>query len=104
MALNEDQVGKVRLLLASSGWNDVMAPAIAKRAQEALKLLVLHPAERRGTDKELSDDILRVRVQEAEWMLGAWLNEVKVFEQNRRLEELERQENGANPQSLAANP
>lgn len=104
MALNEEQIQKVRLMIAGSGWNDVVRPVLAKRAQDALKALVLHPGERGGEYKNITDDQLRVRIQEAEWMLTCWTNEIAVFEHNRRLEELERQQNGANPQDLAANP
>lgn len=102
--LNEEQVGKVRLLMASSGWNDVVRPAILKRAQEALKALALYPGERSGEYKTLEDNNLRARIQECEWLLTSLHNEVATFDSNRRLEELDSQQNGANPQPLAANP
>lgn len=95
MALNEEQVGKVQLLLASSGWNEVMRPLIAQRGRHALDALVLSPAERKGEFKDVPDDVLRARIQECEWMLAAWGNEVAVFNHNRRLEELE--VNGGEP-------
>lgn len=104
MALNEDQINKIRLLVASSGWNDVMKPAIAKRAHEALKALVLSPAERRGEYQGVQDEDIRARIRECEWMLVVWSNELTAYDQNRRLDELERQQDGANPQNLAANP
>ena len=104
MALASEQVDKIRLLLASSGWNDVMKPVIAKRAHDALKALVLHPAERKGEYEGIDDNTIRVKIQECEWMLSAWTNELLVYDHNRRLDELERQQDGANPQSLAANP
>jgi hypothetical protein len=104
MALNEEQVGQIRLLLASSGWNDVMRPVIAKRAHDAIKALVLHPAERTGEYKGIDDNTIRVKVRECEWLLTAWANEVMAYDNNQRLDELDRQQNGANPQSLAANP
>ena len=102
--LNEEQVQKVKLMISGSGWNDVLRPVIAKRAQDAIRSLVIPPEQRSGEHKGLSDDALRAKLQEAEWMLVAWDQEVKVFEHNRRLEELERQQDGANPQNLAANP
>jgi hypothetical protein len=104
MALDEEQVGKIRLLMASSGWNDVMRPVIAKRAHEALKALVLHPAERAGEYKGLDDGVIRAKIKECEWMLTAWANEIVVHDHNRQLDELERQQDGANPQNLSANP
>jgi|SRR3972149_12189854 len=105
MALNEEQIGKVRMILASSGWNDVMQPVLAKRAQDALKALVLHPSERMGEYKGVGDDTIRVKIQECEFMLTAWRNEVAMFDHNRRVDELARQSDGANPQSAdTANP
>ena len=88
MAINDEQYGKLKLLLASSGWNDVMRPAIQKRGSDAVRSLVLSPAERKGDVEGVTDDVLRARIQEWEWMLAAWANEVTVFEHNRRLEEL----------------
>ena len=88
MAINEDQYGKIKLLLASSGWNDVMRPAIQKRGNDSLRALVLSPAERKG-EEGVTDDVLRARIQECEWMLAAWANEVTIFEHNRRVEELD---------------
>ena len=87
--ISPEQYDKVKILLASSGWNDVMRPAIAKRGQDAVRLLVLHPSERKGDDSKLTEDALRARIQECEWMLAVWSNEVVAFEQNRRLEELD---------------
>lgn len=95
MALNEEQVGKTRQFLASSFWNDVMKPVIANRAHEAIKALVLHPSERKGEYAGVDDNAIRARIRESEWMLGAWPNEVSVYEHNRRLEELDSQTNGA---------
>jgi len=101
VALNEEQVSKIRLLLASSGWTDVVKPALANRANAAIKALVLTPAEREGEYKNLDDSALRARIREAEWMLTAFPNEVVVFDHNRRLDELQ----GQNPESpTTANP
>ena len=93
MALNEDQVQKVRLLLQSSGWNDVVKPAIAQRANAAIKNLILTPAERTGEFKEMDDSAIRAQIREAEWLLAVFVNEVAVFDHNRRLDELQRQDN-----------
>jgi hypothetical protein len=104
MALSSEQVEKVRLLMASSGWNDVIKPVIAKRAHDALKALILSPAERSGEYQDTSDDIIRARIKEDEFLLTVWTNEIVAHDQNRMLDEIERQQNGANPQNLAANP
>jgi hypothetical protein len=100
MALNEDQVGKIRGLLQSSAWNDVMKPAIAQRANAAIKALILTPAERSGEYKDMDDAAIRAQIREAEWLLAVFVNEVAVFDHNRRVEELQRQddpETTANP-------
>lgn len=98
MALDAEQIGKVRLLLMSSGWNDVLKPVIANRAHGAIKALVLHPSERKGEYEGVDDTALRAKVQECEWMLSVWSNEIAVHEHNRRIEELDRQDNGGEPQ------
>jgi hypothetical protein len=100
MALNEDQIGKIRGLLQSSAWNDVMKPAIAQRANAAIKALILTPAERSGEYKDMDDAAIRAQIREAEWLLAVFVNEVAVFDHNRRVEELQRQddpETTANP-------
>ena len=104
MALNSEQVEQIRLTMATLGWSNVMRPAIAKRAQDALKALVLHPAERKGEYQGVDDNTIREKIKECEWMLTAWTNEIRFHDHNRQLDELERQGNGANPRDLAANP
>jgi hypothetical protein len=102
VALNEEQIGKVRFLLMSSGWNEVVKPAVAKRANTAIKALILSPAERSGEFKEMDDSAIRAQIREAEWMLTAFDNEIAVFDHNRRLDELQRQQNPEAPST--ANP
>lgn len=96
--LSEEEIGKLRLTLVTGGWNDVIKPRIQKRAHDAIKALVLTPPERTGEYKNLSDDAIRSRITECEFMLAVWNNEIVVFEGNRRRDELERQNDGANPQ------
>lgn len=96
MALTEDQIQIVRQGLASSFWNEVMRPVIANRANTALRALTLFPSERKGDWAGMSDDQIRAVVKECEWMLTAWTNEIAVYEHNRRLEELDAEQNGAN--------
>lgn len=95
MALNETQVQKVRQVLASSGWNEVMKPALIKRGQQAVKALCLSRTERtsqfKGGDFDTDDEILRAIIRDCEWMVVVWENEVSVAEYNRRRDELDRQ-------------
>ena len=90
MALSGEQVEKVRLTLQTSGWNDVMQPLYAARSREAIKALCLTPGERAGPFKDLDDNALRGIIRECEWMLNVWANEIKVFEHNQRIDEMER--------------
>lgn len=102
--LNGEQIDKVRLVLASSGWNEVMKPALVNRGNQALKALVLAREERtanfKGTDLDTADDILRAIIRDCEWMVGAWHNEIATFDHNRRRDELDRQDEDG----IAANP
>ena len=91
MALNEEQIDKLKHLLSSSGWNDVLKPAIAKRGKDAINALCLSPAERKGEYEGVDDAVLRARIQECEWLLAGPVNEVAAFNHNRQLDELERQ-------------
>lgn len=93
--LGEEDIQKVRLVLASDGWNHVMKPALHRRGTQALKALALTRPERavqmKGSDFDTDDDVLRAMIRESEWMLSAWDNEVLVFEHNRKRDELARQ-------------
>jgi hypothetical protein len=93
VALNEEQIAKIRLMLQSSAWNDVMKPAIATRANAAIKALILTPAERTGEFKDMDDSAIRAQIREAEWLLTAFVNEIAVFDHNRRVDELHGQNN-----------
>lgn len=91
--IDEQQAQKVRLVLTSSGWNDVIAPAIRARGQEALRSLRLSPLAREkhyGPDSPFrtSDEALRVMIDDCEWMAVAFLNELIVHDVNRQREEL----------------
>ena len=94
MALNDEQVQKVRQTLYTAGWNDVMKPALENRGRQALKALVLSRTERvaafKGTDFDTDDDVLRAVIRDVEWMTCVWDNEVKVSEYNRQRDELDR--------------
>lgn len=93
MALTDDQIQKIRLLISSSGWNDVMKPVLANRANAALKALVLTQSERAtdgGEFKAWDDESLRAAIREIEWMLVVWTNMISVHEHNRVRDELDR--------------
>jgi hypothetical protein len=87
--LDEQQVAKLRLVLQTAGWNDVIRPLVLARGHEALKAIVVSPPERRGPMATVSDEDLRARIREAEWMVGIWPNLIAEYEHNSRLDELD---------------
>ena len=103
--IDDKQAQELRLTLFSSGWTNVMQPALRNRLMQATKALVLTRTERtgsfKGTDFDTDDDVLRAFIRDCEWLLVAFENELKVWERNRQLDELERQSTdpsaGANP-------
>lgn len=95
--MNEDQIQKVIEVLNASGWREVMQPAYANRAKGALSALALSPDERKESRtewKDMDDPQLRAIIRECEWMLGVWQNQVVVYHENRRRDELAREQNG----------
>jgi len=108
--LNDEQIEKVRLVLMTAGWNEVMRPALLERGRHAMKALALTPNERdkeyKGSDYNSDDDVLRAMIRDCEWMVVVWENEINVFNLNRRREELVAQQNGAEraPAPIAENP
>lgn len=102
--LTQEQAEKLRLLLFSGGWNEVMRPAIENRLRSHVKKLTLWPSERKAEDQD--DTKLRAQAEELQWMLSAFENELKVEEYNRQVDELHRQTNGiaAVGSELPANP
>ena len=90
--LNGDQIGSLRQMLQLQGWTQVAKPVLASRARAALEALVLDPSERKGEYERVSDATLRARIQECEFLLTVFENEVKVFDMNQRrdLEQIQR--------------
>lgn len=87
--LDNDACDKLKLTMMTAGWNEVILPLLANRANAAIKALVLLPTEREGEFKGVGDDVIRARIREIEWMMTAWKNEVAVNAHNRRLDELD---------------
>jgi hypothetical protein len=103
MALDDEAIRKLRVTMATSGWNDVMRPAIENRGRQAIKALTLGRSERAkeyaGQEFDAEDDLLRAIIRDCTWMTNVWQNEIAVADHNRRLDELDRQaQAAANPQ------
>lgn len=93
MSLEPEDVDKLKLLLASSGWREVMKPSLRKYAADQIKALRLNPAERieaGGQFKNNTDAELRAGIATVEWWIAAFENKVKVDQMNRARDELER--------------
>ena len=105
MALSEEDVLKVKQMMQSSGWREVVIPALRRRGAEWMKESVRLPSERGKPYTDLDDAIagphIRGRIAELEYLLVSFQNELMVYEHNRSLDELDRS-NGQVPN--AANP
>ena len=99
MALNSEQIEKVRGLLQSSGWREVVKPVLDQRALNIQKIFRLLPSERSEPYKNQDDmtvmNLLRGRLEEIEWFAAAFANEVSVYDMNQRQDETQRQANPA---------
>ena len=104
MALNDEQVQKVRQVLVTGGWREVMRPAIENRGRQAVRALTLSPTERaaefKGSDFDTEDNVLRAIIRDCTWLAMCWDNEILVHDHNRQADELDRQ----NQETTAANP
>ena len=110
--LNAEQIEKLKLALASSGWRDVIQPMLANDGHELVKESLRLPSQRRPPYKDMDDTLatahIRGRIAQIESVLEYFENEIRAFDHNRRLEELERQaaaaEASPGPSPAAANP
>ena len=96
--MNEEQIQAVIATVRSSGWGQIMQPAYANRAKQALAALTVAPSEREksgGEFKHLDDANLRAIIRECEWMLTVWENVINSYHQNRVRDELSGRQNGA---------
>ncbi len=99
MELTDGQASNLKILLLSNGWREIVLPTVLNRGREALKALCLNPDERRekgGDFRNKNDDQLRQIVEESERLATVWDNQVKVYDFNRRQDELQRQQGNGN--------
>lgn len=92
--LNEEQIEKLRGTLSTPGWRDVIFPALEARRQLQAKMAVTLPHNRPEPYRALSDqtvlDIVRGELSAIEWTQLQFVNEVRVYDENRRRDELAR--------------
>jgi hypothetical protein len=82
--LNSDDIEKLRNLLRSSAWNEVMKPALQAR-REVMANQLIYPARR--SEGGANDDELRGRIAEDDWVLTRFEQAVGEFDHNRQLDE-----------------
>ena len=82
--LNSDDIEKLRSLLRTSAWNDIVKAAVQARRDVMVDQLIF--PSRRG-DKPLSDDELRGRIAEDDWLMLRFEQAVQEFDHNQRIEE-----------------
>lgn len=106
--LAADQIEKLKMVMYSVGWKEVMKPVIEGRHKTVKDLSFLLPSERPAPYKDLDDHtataVLRGEAKALEWVLNAFQNEVAVYDFESRREELARQANGGEPAPTPANP
>ena len=100
--ITDQQAEWLTQTLYTNGWTQVIKPSIAQRANSAIKALCQAPTNREGDCKGMTDDALRARISECEYILMVFEQEVTVNRVNRQRDELSRQNNGLEPS--AANP
>lgn len=88
MALTDEQCDKLVVMLQTSGWREVFLPIVAQRGQMRIKALCLPPGRREGINKDMSDEAIRGALEELEYVLSAFQNEVTVNRANRQRDEL----------------
>jgi hypothetical protein len=95
--LNEQQIQKVRSMMQSSGWTEVLVPLVAGRGSEFTKIALRMPANRAEPYKDVDDrdamNHIRGRIEEIKWVLEFFVNEINVHDFNARNEQT--QTNGA---------
>ena len=93
--LNDDDIAKLRMILSSSAWNDVMKPAMAGRIQVLVAMLVL-PLEERG-DKPMTDDSIRGGIREIQWCMNKFEQVVQQYDHNQRIDQRDAEMAAASP-------
>ena len=81
--VTSDDIEKLRNLLRSSAWNDVVLPALEGRKLVKMAQLVLDPDERKGQ----KDETIRGGIQELQWVMTRFEQVVREFDHNQRIDD-----------------
>lgn len=96
MALDDDQIRKLRTTLATEGWREVIEPLVAERGHRFMKMAFGPVSERPEAYRDAEFDFFRGVVDNTQWMLTYWKAEIDVHNHNETLLEQER-DPAANP-------
>ena len=100
--ISDAEAQKLRVVILSSGWREIMMPSILYHGKAALKALCMNAEERKekgGDFRNKNDDQLRQIIEDSERIATFWDNELNVYDLNRRSDEHQRQ-NGSEASAL----
>ena len=84
--LSAEQIEKLRPMLQTSGWREVVVPLLEARKKRMQEIAFLLPSERpepyRGLDDQVATSLMRGEVKCCEWLMHAFTNEVMVRDLN----------------------
>lgn len=87
--IEPEDIEKLKHLLMSSGWNDVVKPAILGRKLQAIQELLVEP-EARTT--KATDSGIREGVKQLDWVMNRFDQVVKEYDLNQLNDERLKQE------------
>lgn len=88
-ALDEAEIEKLRYLIRSAGWSEIVRPVLLARKNILLQALVLDENERA---EKVSDQKIKGRIAEIDWILTRFEQAVQQYDHNVAVDERQRQE------------
>lgn len=78
-SITPEDIEKLKLLLRTSAWNDVMKPALLGRKLQLLDMLMKEPEQRDGA---MSDAAIRGGLKQLDWMMSRFDQVVQEYDAN----------------------
>jgi len=104
MILNDTQAQELVHTLGSKGWTEVMKPVFQLRGRALMDSLLMTEEERASTEfKGHSDDQLKFRLREIQWLLSSVEQAVNSWKQNQKRESEVQPEALGSPYAEGAN-
>ena len=93
--LSSEEVEKLRGLLQTSAWREVVVPKLEARKKRMEEIGLMLPTERpepyKGLDDQMATSLARGEARCCEWLLHAFENEVVVHDLNHKRDEQARE-------------